>query len=434
MTFPSPTGWVDQQSFGATPPPEVLAMLGGSFDSSRWQWDPYTSRLIDRTTGGSYDYSGLVASQNPTQLVTDLSAYNASGGQQGSVALPVGSTPYFGFGDSASGYNAGLMPGSGTFVSTNPNEIADYRSHANDVVGRGVASVGALVGGAAALGGALGGNAATGAAAADGLSPITVGASSLPGGVPAINAAAFSGAGAIPAVASLPSAIATPAAINAFTGGAGAAANALGGAGDAAGGVTNALTGLERWLPYVAGGINTLLGANAADSAADAEIAAMREAIAEQRRQYDTTRADFEPWMAAGRDALGQLADPQNNFLASPGYEFARNEGTRGIENSFAARGGARSGNALRALGEYTTGLAQQDYGNWWNQQSGRAGLGQTATSNVAQVGANSSGQVSNYIANSGAARGAGIYGRNASLAGGINDAVSNWLYRRRTA
>lgn len=46
------------------------------------------------------------------------------------------------------------------------------------------------------------------------------------------------------------------------------------------------------------------------------------------------------------------------------GYKFMLEEGTKGIQNSAAARGGLKSGNTLKALAKYQTGLASQEYGN----------------------------------------------------------------------
>jgi hypothetical protein len=212
---------------------------------------------------------------------------------------------------------------------------------------------------------------------------------------------------------------------------AGGLAPAIGGAAAAGGSF------LDNWLPTIGSGVNALLGYNAAGNAADAEAEAYQQAIAEQRRQYDTTRADLQPWMQAGQGALNNLQNPSTAFQASPGYEWARNEGQRDIGNSFAARGGAASGNALKALSEFQTGLAQQDYGNWWNQQAGLAGVGQTATTNVGAFGQNSAGNVGNYLANQGASRASGVMNRGAILGGAVNDTlsnVSNYLYRRRAA
>lgn len=47
---------------------------------------------------------------------------------------------------------------------------------------------------------------------------------------------------------------------------------------------------------------------NAAKNAANASQAATDQAIAEQRRQYDLSRSDMQPWLSTGQGALGQLA------------------------------------------------------------------------------------------------------------------------------
>lgn len=96
-------------------------------------------------------------------------------------------------------------------------------------------------------------------------------------------------------------------------------------------------------------------------------------------------------------------------FTNSPGYQFRRDEGQRDIGNSFAARGGAFSGNALRGLTDFNQNLASNDYYNFVNQLNNLAGLGQTATSNAAQYGQNYANQGGNALANIGDARASGI-------------------------
>jgi hypothetical protein len=426
-------GWGGPASagFGGTQPPQyILDAMGGSYDQSQYYWDPMRMALVDRYTGGSYGFGDIADPSLGTDVVTNLSDYNATG--QAQLHYGAGQNPYFGFGDSAQGYNGGDAPNSGMFISADPNAISDYQSHRSDVVDRGIASVAALVGGTA-LGGALSGGAAppayTGATTAAGLP--TGAAAAAGGGVGTL-------AGAVPAVGASPGLVAglgAAGATNALTGSGGSVLDSSGSAipGTDLSGLGGAVGGnfLENWLPYITGGINTLLGNQAAGKASDAEIAAYQAAIDEQRRQYDTTRADLQPWMTAGQGALNRLQDP-NAFQASPGYQWARSEGQRDIGNSFAARGGAASGNALKALSEFNTGLAQQDYGNWWNQQAGLAGVGQTAGTNLGQFGQQSAANTGNYLAGQGASRASGVLGKYGSLAQGLNDGVSNWLYRRR--
>lgn len=171
--------------------------------------------------------------------------------------------------------------------------------------------------------------------------------------------------------------------------------------------------------------------ADGSKDAARAQTQASREAIAEQRRQFDTTREDMLPWMTAGRGALDRLTNPLASFQASPDYEFRRGEGMRGIENSFAARGGAASGNALRALAEFNSGNAAGEYGNWWNRQAGLAGIGQTTAQNLGTFGANNAANIGNLLSDQGNARASGITGRTNAWTNTLQNLLSS--YGRRT-
>ena len=71
----------------------------------------------------------------------------------------------------------------------------------------------------------------------------------------------------------------------------------------------------------ILGGVASILGGNsqkkAANKAAEAQVKAAQLAIDEQRRQFDITQNNFEPYLGAGTSALGQI----NNLLGinSPG-------------------------------------------------------------------------------------------------------------------
>lgn len=174
--------------------------------------------------------------------------------------------------------------------------------------------------------------------------------------------------------------------------------------------------------------VGGIFGKKQADRAADASAQGAQQAIAEQRRQYDLTRQDQQPWMQAGQNALAQLQDP-NAFQQSPGFNFLQQQGMQGIERSAAARGGAASGNALKALAQFNTGLAQQDYGNWWNRQAGLAGVGQQATNMVGNFGAQTAGNVGNALIGAGDARASGIVAGANSLSQGVAGAFDAYNY-----
>lgn len=233
-------------------------------------------------------------------------------------------------------------------------------------------------------------------------------------------------------------------AITAGSAGAGAALAGAGGAAApaaAAGSIWNLLDSPQAWLAggQVAGG---LIAADAAGDAADAQVDASREANETLWRMFEQSREDLEPWRQAGIGALGGLTAGMAeggeftqpfNFEADQGYQFRLDEGRNTLENSAAARGGLLSGNTLKALTQYGQDFASGEYSNaynrWNNDMTNRfnrlsslAGTGQTATTNVAQLGQNTAGQVGANQIGAGNANAAGSVGR----ANAINSTLGN--------
>jgi hypothetical protein len=140
--------------------------------------------------------------------------------------------------------------------------------------------------------------------------------------------------------------------------------------------------------------------------------------------QYQT---QAQPGNALAAPAAGPNYDA---FYKSPEYDFTRREGMRGIENTFAAGGGAKSGNALRALGEFTSNLAAGNFQNWFNNQSTLAGMGQNAVNTNANVMTNAANVTSRADQNAGDARASGVAGTANAIMGGLDDAAGMIGYR----
>ena len=116
------------------------------------------------------------------------------------------------------------------------------------------------------------------------------------------------------------------------------------------------------------------------------------------------------PPVAGGPGGITTPTGPDPSvFQQSPGYQFIRDEGQRDLGNSFAARGGAFSGNALRGLSQFNQGLASQDYYNFVNQLNNMAGLGQTAAGQSGNAALQTGANVGNLLAAQGDARASGI-------------------------
>jgi hypothetical protein len=170
----------------------------------------------------------------------------------------------------------------------------------------------------------------------------------------------------------------------------------------------------------MSGFVQGFISAKANKKAANVQAKAYDAATAEQQREFDLQRADYKPYLDTGTAALGRLNALQggdmSSFYTSPDYQFRKSQGMQGIENSFSAQGGAKSGNALKALNEYNSNLASGEFGNYFNREAALAGIGQSATNAVTQAGANTSNNIANLMVGSGDARASGILGADAAF------------------
>lgn len=238
--------------------------------------------------------------------------------------------------------------------------------------------------------------------------------------------------------------------------------------------------------------VGGLISADSQQSAAETQAAAANNATAQAGANMAQVRADLAPYRESGLLPLNLLQqyggppvddatmaqftdqftprapiflgpggekyrswswDPSIAGLEqTPGYQFTRDQGLKGLTNQFAARGLGISGNAMRAAGDYTTGLAQQTYGNefarWmsqmglqsqnsqqlfnmilgnkaqgFNQLLARAQLGQNSAAQTGSLSTAASGQIQSGMIGAGNALAAGQVGAGAALGGGIANA-----------
>lgn len=171
----------------------------------------------------------------------------------------------------------------------------------------------------------------------------------------------------------------------------------------------------------------------AGSKAAKAQKNAANAQIAEQRRQYDQTRADYAPWRAAGESALARLTNEMKDgattaYTKSPSYDFRLSEGVKAAERSAAARGRLGSGATMKAVQRYGEGLASADYGDWWNRNAGLAGVGQAATDSTTQAGTNATNNITAALGNAGNARASSYANTGSAINSGINNVLSAYL------
>lgn len=217
--------------------------------------------------------------------------------------------------------------------------------------------------------------------------------------------------------------------------------------------------------------------ADAAKNAAQLQFKLGQESLDFQKQQFATNQANFAPWLTAGRNALstltGNLAELTAPFTgtftaptageaaANPAYQFAAGAGSGAIENSAAAGGNLLSTGSAKTLAQYNQGLASQTYNDVYNRafneyltkynifQGNQANafnrlaaisgvgqtaantlgtLGQSASSNVANINASTGQQVGNSLNLAGAATASGYAGLANAVNGGIGSITQSLL------
>lgn len=192
-------------------------------------------------------------------------------------------------------------------------------------------------------------------------------------------------------------------------------------------------------MPFAVAGAAVAAGAGIAGSVMQSNTAAAGQKQAQQ--QFQQQRADLAPYREAGlptleaQNALLGLAGPDAanaamaQFTQSPGYQWQLDQGLRAVDAGAAARGILNSGATLKAEQAYGSGLAAQEFGNYYNRLMALTNLGETAAAGGAQT-ANSAANA----ALGGANAQSSIYGNAASQLGGTanallnNPSVQNWL------
>ena len=179
--------------------------------------------------------------------------------------------------------------------------------------------------------------------------------------------------------------------------------------------------------------IGGVLTSNSADKASKAQAKSTEQSIDEQRRQFDVTQENLQPFQQAGEAALAQqqnllglngASEQQASFDAlnnSPGQQFLRDRAQKNLLRNSAAIGGLGGGNVRSALVQQGVGFAQQDLQNQFGRLGQLAGQGQSAATSIGQFGAQSSGNIGNALIAGGNARASGITNQSNALQNTIN-------------
>lgn len=124
-------------------------------------------------------------------------------------------------------------------------------------------------------------------------------------------------------------------------------------------------------------------------------------ALPQIQENYNTSIHAFQPWLTGGQSGLGATSDllglngpeaataAMDRFRTSPGYQWQLDQGLRAVDAAAAAKGMGRSGAVLKAEQEYGQGLADQEFGNYYNRLFGLSTQGLNAAGGVASAANN---------------------------------------------
>jgi len=181
-------------------------------------------------------------------------------------------------------------------------------------------------------------------------------------------------------------------------------------------------------MPWAVAAAGVTAVGGIAGSLIQADVSKSGQKAAQQ--MFAQQRADLAPWRTTGEAAGNVAADlsgangpdaataAMKNFQTSPGYAWSLDQGLRSVDAGAAAHGLLRSGAALKAEQTFGTGLADQEFSNYYNRLFNLSTLGENAAAGGAST-ANAAGNSANSAGNTQAS----IYG---NAVGGVSNTVNS--------
>ena len=189
--------------------------------------------------------------------------------------------------------------------------------------------------------------------------------------------------------------------------------------------------GIAATVASTAVGIGSQLAKKGAVSGGQAEA---NQAIGQG---LGTATNQLSPWATTGQPANADQADllglngqpaadaAMAKFQQSPGYQWQLGQGLRAVDAGAAAQGMARSGATLKAEQTFGAGLADSDFGNYWNRLQQLSGSGLTAAGGIANAATSGAANIAQTDA-SAAQQTSSIYGNMASSIGTAANGLMN--------
>jgi hypothetical protein len=195
---------------------------------------------------------------------------------------------------------------------------------------------------------------------------------------------------------------------------------------------------MAAWMMPAAIIGSSLLGASAANSAANTQANAANRSADLQYKQYQEDVARQKPFYDVGVNALPKLVKASEytpfsmqNFQQDPGYAFRLSEGQKQLDRQAASRGGLISGGALKAATRFGQEMGSQEYTNAFNRYQierearlkplqSLTGMGQTTASTLGTTGSNMAGNVGEAYMGGANARASGYVGGANAITSGL--------------
>jgi hypothetical protein len=195
---------------------------------------------------------------------------------------------------------------------------------------------------------------------------------------------------------------------------------------------------MSAWMMPAAIVGSSLLGASAANSAANTQANAANRSADLQYKQYQEDVARQKPFYDVGVNALPKLVKASEytpfsmqNFQQDPGYAFRLSEGQKQLDRQAASRGGLISGGALKAATRFGQEMGSQEYTNAFNRYQierearlkplqSLTGMGQTTASTLGTTGSNMAGNVGEAYMGGANARASGYVGGANAITSGL--------------
>lgn len=164
----------------------------------------------------------------------------------------------------------------------------------------------------------------------------------------------------------------------------------------------------------------------AADKAGDASQNATNASIGEQRAARLEYQQNIAPYMQQGTSSLARLGQLNSgnmeSFYESPDYAFTRDMGLQGIDRSAAARGAVDAGGTDADRIRFASGLASQNYGQFYDRQYNLAAMGQNAIAGQGSMAQQSASNIGNLLMGNAQAQGNAAINSANAYSGALNN------------